>query len=368
QLPQPEFAAEELTRAVGHFGTENNGDLTRFIRLETTSSDYMLYTTCLGGDYMLALAFEPHVSFMEMRTQVWELAQKLSSSPQTLLKPVEELPQLGDVTLPPQETEPLSSKSIPPSNDELLAISMDWRSEQDIAGDRMGLLEDLLSARDNPNENGDPDSQSLSTVVPNLVEGEKKPDWTSDESMPDDDLGILHQPAEEPPIDSLMATDPIQGETTAHAPQIGEDQSIELNFEDLEPESASMVNIRYSCVLIPRMPEHHLVGELAEYLSEWVNELSVVYGWRLDHLSVRPNYLYWRAVSPPDYPPASMVSDMKTRISERIFGKFLLIKSDNPSGKFFADGHLIVNGRDKLSQQLMQDFINATRFRQGTRA
>ena len=129
-----------------------------------------------------------------------------------------------------------------------------------------------------------------------------------------------------------------------------------------------MVNIAYTCVLIPRLPEHHLVGELAEYLSNWVNELSVAFGWRLDHLSVRPNYLHWRAISPPDYPPASMVLDMKTRISERIFDKFLRLKTANPSGKFWADGHLIVNGRDKLSQQLLQDFINATRSRQGTRS
>lgn len=80
QLAQP--AAEELGRAVGHYWAHDGGsDLARFIRLDATSSEYMMYATSLGDDYVLALVFETEMPFTEMRTHAGDLARKLSTPP-----------------------------------------------------------------------------------------------------------------------------------------------------------------------------------------------------------------------------------------------------------------------------------------------
>jgi len=353
----------------------------------------MLYTTSLGGDYVLALAFETEVSFMEMRTHAWEMAQKLTSSSQDLPKFANGAAQPADEIVHQKDEEPKKPDARMPSDDELLAISMDWRSGEDVTEEQQNLLKDLLAAKDIPSDEirefeqqtlpdetrdaipdgaGDSVPDKKGDVIPTATEisaaDEPPKDLPFSETVTDDAAEVLLVPSEEWPSAPVMATSSERSEEPAPEIDIVKDPTEGLNFDDLEPETASMVNITYTCVLIPRLHEQHLVGDLAEALSRWVNELSIAFGWRLDHLSVRPNYLHWRAVSPPDYPPAHMVLDMKKRTSERIFGKFSRFETANPSGKFWADGHLIVNGRDKLSQQLMQDFINATRFRQGTQS
>ena len=51
--------------------------------------------------------------------------------------------------------------------------------------------------------------------------------------------------------------------------------------------------ITYSCLLIPRIPEHMLNGNLASYLFKWMGQLCLAYGWRLEHLSIHSNHIQW---------------------------------------------------------------------------
>jgi len=341
QLPRP--AVEELSRTVVHHGSNGGGDLTRFIRLNVTNSDHMLYATSLGGDYILALAFETEVSFMEMRSQVEGLAQKLSDS-------LQEWPNLnGDVEYVrdvKQEQDAVSNNLdlLVPLSDELPAIPLDWRPDQDIAEDRQAFFEGLLTPMSIPVSKG-----------PEFEQG----------SIPAE---AINRANDEQPVDPFLTTHPARIKKSSQTSDTLKAQPRSLRIDDLEPETASMVNIAYTSVLIPRLPQHHLVGGLAEALPRWVNELSFAFGWRLDHLSVRPNYLHWRAIAPPHYPPARMVHDLATQTSQRIFAEFSRLAKANPSRKFWAAGHLIVSSRDKLSQQLVQDFILAARTRQGLRS
>jgi REP element-mobilizing transposase RayT/CheY-like chemotaxis protein len=352
QLPRPESAAEELARAVRHYSANSDGDLTRFIRLKTTNSDYMLYTTSLGGDFVLALAFETKVSFMEMRTHAWEMAQKLTSPVQDLPNFVNEVAQPADKIVLQQDEEPKKPDSRVPTDDELLAISMDWHSDKDVPEEQQNLLKDLLTAEDIPsdeirefeqqifpNETEDaiPNKQgdSVPTSAENSSADELPKELPLSETKTEAAAQVPLAPAEEQPLAPAMATSSERSEEPAQEIDIAKDPTEGLNFDDLEPETASMVNITYTCVLIPRLPEHHLVGDLAEALSRWVYELSIAFGWRLDHLSVRPNYLHWRAISSPDYAPAHIVLDMKKRTSERIFDKYSRFETANPNARFY---------------------------------
>jgi REP element-mobilizing transposase RayT/DNA-binding NarL/FixJ family response regulator len=78
----PKQAADELANAVATDAANgNNADLARFIHLNATKSDYMMYATALGGDYTLALVFDAQMPFSQMRAQVSQVAKALASAP-----------------------------------------------------------------------------------------------------------------------------------------------------------------------------------------------------------------------------------------------------------------------------------------------
>jgi len=133
----------------------------------------------------------------------------------------------------------------------------------------------------------------------------------------------------------------------------------------VESDTLTLHNLTYACVLVPRLPQHHLVGDLADRLTEWVQQLSLAFDWRLEHLAVRPNYLHWIAVVPPNTSPGMMVHNLRVETSRRIFEEFPRLERDNPSGEFWASEYLIVNGRDPFTRQMVQEFIDNVRARQG---
>lgn len=72
-------AAHELAAAISN-GDEAEADLARFVRLEATGADYMLYATPLGSEYKLALVFDTQVPFSKMRMQVDKMASAISAA------------------------------------------------------------------------------------------------------------------------------------------------------------------------------------------------------------------------------------------------------------------------------------------------
>ncbi len=79
-LSQP--AAQELTHTVSrHWANGGGSDLARFIRLGVTGSEYMLYATHLGGEFVLAMVFDAETPFSEIRAQAGSLARALAEPP-----------------------------------------------------------------------------------------------------------------------------------------------------------------------------------------------------------------------------------------------------------------------------------------------
>src|SRR5215213_4925715 len=72
-------AAKELAVAVTrHWDGQKGSDLLRFVRLEATKAEHMLYATRLADDVVLALVFDAETPFSTIRTQAGQLAQSLS--------------------------------------------------------------------------------------------------------------------------------------------------------------------------------------------------------------------------------------------------------------------------------------------------
>ncbi len=137
------------------------------------------------------------------------------------------------------------------------------------------------------------------------------------------------------------------------------------HLSQLEPVSPALSLLNYTCVLVPRLPNHYLASDLADNLAQWVAQLCLAFGWRLEGISIRPEYLQWSVQVAPAVSPGNMVRIVRQRTSTYIFSNFAHLTEQNPSGDFWATGYLIVAGPQPPSAQLLRDYIAQTRRRQG---
>jgi len=305
QLPQE--AAKELGQAVTRYWDESSrADLVRFIRLEATSAEHKMYATHLANGMVLSLVFEPETPFSTIRTQAGQLVRSLSTSPTTIE--------------PDNDIGPVSTAGI-----------MD-----DLPADR---LEIPVPHRNLPH------TPTLNIPAPNPsgpVENRPVSQTPPSER--------IHIPSAEPEGSDSSSTSPIS------------DTGRRVKFEQT---SQAMYNLNYACLLIPRFPTHKLAGDLSMRLTEWLPSLCIAYAWRLEFISVRPDYLQWIVNVPPTTAPGYLMRVIRNQISEKVFFDFPRLKNENPSGDFWAPGYVILGSNHPHPVQLVNDFIEQTRTRQG---
>ena len=339
QLPQS--ATSELAETLGRYwDRKEQNDLVRFVRLTSTNAEHMLYATRLSEGMVLALVFDAETPFSTIRTQANQLVHSLSASP------VEEKRK-------------------------------DEQVEQEIP---KAFLSDILA--DVPSPNPTQHLPSALSETPRLADA------------PSASVEMPRLNFEAPPvITPLVETDEAGLEKTIPLePQLDETQALprqtksqkkrELSSEDLaetqpgltpegghrivlEPVSPSVYNLPYDCLFIPRFTTHYLTGDLADRLSDWMQQICVAFGWRLEFISVRPDYLQWIVNVPPATSPAYLMRILRQQTSEKIFDEFPRFKKENPSGDFWAPGYLIMGGSQPAPAQLIKDFMAQTRQRQG---
>ena len=72
-------AANELAATVSrHWDGQKGNDLLRFVRLESTKAEHMLYATSMSPDVILALVFDAETPFSTIRSQANSLARSLA--------------------------------------------------------------------------------------------------------------------------------------------------------------------------------------------------------------------------------------------------------------------------------------------------
>jgi REP element-mobilizing transposase RayT len=133
----------------------------------------------------------------------------------------------------------------------------------------------------------------------------------------------------------------------------------------LNPASPAVHHLGYACLLIPRLPQHQLHGDLATRLEEWVPQLSLSFGWRMVNLIVQVDRLGWIASMSPEHSPAWMVERIRVETSRRIFTAFPALAEENISGDFWAPGYLVVGSMEWPSVRTINAFMNRTRTWQG---
>ena len=352
-------AAKELAVTVTrHWDGQKGSDLLRFVRLEATRAEHMLYATRIADDVVLALVFDAETPFSTIRTQAGQLASSLSlTSAEDAVKPVEQQkqpPAWHEATTQYVEDESSEDLDIPPISD---------------------ILSDVPPPTPEPGMT--PEQEFWGTnPVPSSKERYSR---ESSPAVRVNDLLVSHQDNEqtvEHVVQDFDATMPSRSrprpETPVRRPQPGElDETRPHSITEvasrvmLEPISPGLYNLTYACLLVPRFTSHYLTGDISDRLSEWLPNICIAFGWRLEYLAVRPEYVQWVVNVPPATSPGYLMRIMRQQTSEKIFTEFTRMKKENPSGDFWAPGYLIMGGTQPHPPQLVKDYIKQTRERQG---
>lgn len=369
ELPQP--AVQELAETVAkYYSVDSKSDLARFIHLEATGGEYMLYATGIEGDYILALVFNAEMPFSKIRSHASKLAKALTERPQN--KNISPNNDVESIDIAPADENNIENmlEDVPPP------IPTDWIPDGEPSEGRKSFLEDLIENDilvDSPLAKSfttEPISESQTELNQENVEVSLAYD--------EDEYGVEVVEDGEVPLSGIEKSDILQSEDTMVSASrtglrsdlqetlpSGVPYDADTGIYKLEPVSPSVYNLTYACVLIPRLPGHHLTGILATNLSEWITQLSLAFGWRLEHLSIRPEYLQWLINVPPATSPGYLMRIIRQHSSRRMFVEFPRMIDENPSGDFWAPGYLIMSGNQPPPPQLVKDFIKDTRRRQG---
>ena len=190
------------------------------------------------------------------------------------------------------------------------------------------------------------------------------------ESLPETNL----DGQENSPEESILPEAAVAGQVHENPVQAEDEEEAQANrpsplsvltgLDPLEPSLAGSSLMVYTCVLIPRIPQHYLTRELTERLSQWVQQLCLDQAWRLEGISLRPEYMQWTVQTPDTVLPGSAVKIVRRHTSELIFGQFERLRQQSPSDDFWANDYLIVSGPQPPSAQLLRDYITLTRSKE----
>ncbi|MBE0699817.1 MAG: IS200/IS605 family transposase [Anaerolineaceae bacterium] len=390
----PESAAELTTIVFRYWNRNENTDLMRFIRLSADKKDYLVYATRMKGDYILILAYDTKAPLSLIRPQTKNLAQVISTIPP---KPLESTPNPNRLEWLPEESlvesQPVTQSfddaqlfdrvqsgfspySIKPVEDEEDTDQNAEEEEQEIPN-----LTSLLGSFPSPDPDPFSPARSKSDPEPVAIQNNQPSEWHTWQESPD---VLPDQPVVGEKVELVEGTQPTSVSPTDQKTGQEEDyflapepaiNSLEdtrphvvaslTNIGQLEPVSPALSQLNYTCVLLPRLPQHYLTGELADRLAQWVQHLCLAYGWRLEGISIRPEFLQWTVQVAPSISPGHLVRIIRQRSSLNIFSQYTHLRDQNPSGDFWASGYLIVSGAQPPSAQLLREYISQTRKRQG---
>lgn len=303
---------------------ESHVDLARYILLKSTHQEYMLYTTLLEDHLLLALAFNAKMPFSEIRSQAASLVRALTSPPEKGLQ----FETQGD-------------------------FSGSEANQTDFVAEEAAWLFDASGE--------EPQTPGLESATP--VDASAEPVSEAEDIQ---QTRWIYEFAAEVEAGSKREAE----ESQMHPQGVEESlsQARELPSAPLPSQVMYLpviADIHYTCVLLPRLPGHDLVGDLAQNLSIWMNQIALSFGWRLEYLDVHPAYVQWMIGVAPEISAEEVIKSVRIHTSNKIFGEYPRYQRENLGDDFWAPGYLVVSNPKSLSEEAINKFIHHTRSRQG---
>lgn len=349
-------AASEVAQTVTrNWDGQRGSDLLRFIRLESTKAEHMLYATRLTTDTVLALVFDAETPFSTIRGQANQLVNDFGAERSEIQKPIKPASK-PSVDFPVNLDNEGEDLNIAPISQILTNIPSPNPEHSSAHEAKFDPNETRISSS-HSNAGVFNRGQSPSIQLDKLVVND--PDQTGKPSVSFERIDGYAQPNQRPET-PVARPAPGEMDVTRASPTTEAAHKLVI-----EPASAGLYHLTYACLLVPRFSAHYITGDLAERLGEWLPNICIAFGWRLEYLAVRPEYLQWTANVQPNTSPGYLMRIMRQQTSDKIFTEIIRLKKENPSGDFWAPGYLIMGGTQPHPPQLVRDYIRQTRQRQG---
>jgi len=358
-------AANEVAKAVARsWDGQEGSDLLRFIRLESTKAEHMLFATQLAEGVILAMVFDAETPFSTIRSQASQLVTSLEEGEAGKEKEKTAWPNSAASSgqEAPAEVEQEEPFVIPPISDILSDVPTPDPAPQKASPKPAPAGEPKWPGETRRSIFGRETSAPI--PVKDLMLTEQAPDL--DRTLPSrtqtlEDIDVT-APSKSQPRPETPVRKPARGGLDQTRPNASAESAGRIV---LEPVSAGVYHLAYACLLVPRFSSHYMTGDLADRISDWLPNICIAFGWRLEHLAVRPEYFQWVVNVPPATSPGYLMRIVRQQTSEKIFNDFARLKKENPSGDFWAPGYLIMGGTQPHPPQLVKDYIKQIRQRQG---
>lgn len=110
-----------------------------------------------------------------------------------------------------------------------------------------------------------------------------------------------------------------------------------------------------TCVLVPRLKQNQLVGDLSESLKIWIPQICQINGWQLVDLTVRPDYLQciFGLDNINHIGKAALI--LRQKLTEMITKLFPVYRAQ---GEFWVENILSTTERQPLSNAALRNYIN----------
>jgi len=158
--------------------------------------------------------------------------------------------------------------------------------------------------------------------------------------------------------------DLVEDELGKTQPHLVKDPAVSEQLS-LHPLSPGLISLSYTFFFLPKLPNHFLSGSFAKKLGEWLPDLSLAFGWRLEKITIRPLYLSCTISASPNVAPGKIINRIRKETSKKILNTFPEFFENNPSKDFWAQGYLLINGNFTPSSRIIIDYIRQIRNYQG---
>ena len=343
-------AAENLTdQVIGYWGDRsseevvdsNSNDLIRYVQVDNYPSESLLYATRLRTNMVIAIVFASDAQFFEIRSQVKNIVDALIRENRA------QSPQFDESrTVAPRRGAGYQDESmklvgeVPPAKQEIRDPDREtpwlWahKNEETLPGN---------SDRERSKRDRIDEDQHGKKVVAHTA------------GSAGDQDGSQAQSAESIPLEIQQAV--------YDGARHGLHASLLENFTQLSTMEWHILN--FACLLIPRMPRHVIIGSLRARLEYWIRDIAIASGWRLDFLTIRPEYLHWIASAPPNLAPLTIVRQVESHTSMLIFQEFPQFALENPYQHFWAPGYVLASEFDPFTPAVINGFTDHIRQAQG---
>ena len=141
--------------------------------------------------------------------------------------------------------------------------------------------------------------------------------------------------------------------------------AINTNIQDYRNESGSKINLQYSIVLVTRYPQETISPVIDQLIKEAIKHIALAFNWRIKAIKNYQEAFSIVADVEPRTSPKQFISTISKYTSMHIFENSNNLRKKYLSNSFWAEDYLLENQSDIFTENLIKEFIDLVRNRQG---